>query len=205
MTQLGQINDDVEDAEEDNSNLNKSILEEKNNSFNESKKDKLNNLKTELMISYFIYSKFSSYMDIKYNYDNDLKKKNLQSELDKVFLIGINYASKDLEASSTSSSLLFDGKKPRHDVWLRLATIAHVLFDQECYPIFKKNHLKRIVKEAIEQKDDRTIKKYLNCIMNYSKINRINGVIDVKNFYGSIPAKYRNQTEYYNSLFYENL
>lgn len=205
MTQLGQINDDVEDAEEDNSNLNKSSLEEKNNSFNESKTDKLNNLKTELMISYFIYSKFSSYMDIKYNYDNDLKKKNLQSELDKVFLIGINYALKDLEASSTSSSLLFDGKKPRHDVWLRLATIAHVLFDQECYPIFKKNHLKRIVKEAIEQKDDRTIKKYLNCIMNYSKINRINGIIDVKNFYRSIPAKYRNQTEYYNSLFYENL
>lgn len=205
MTQLGQINDDVEDAEEDNSNLNKSSLEEKNNSFNESKTDKLNNLKTELMISYFIYSKFSSYMDIKYNYDNDLKKKNLQSELDKVFLIGINYASKDLEASSTSSSLLFDGKKPRHDVWLRLATIAHVLFDQECYPIFKKNHLKRIVKEAIEQKDDRTIRKYLNCIMNYSKINRINGIIDVKNFYRSIPAKYRNQTEYYNSLFYENL
>ncbi len=84
----------------------------------------------------------------------------------------------------TSSSLLFDGRPiSRIDVWERILEIANKLkMQSELYPKFKLKQLRAIIKVVLGPADPRTSKKYLDCIIEASFKDKINGIIDVTAF-----------------------
>ena len=86
--------------------------------------------------------------------------------------------------TTTSSSLLYDGRPPRKDVLIRLEEIANLLKSQSAfYPSFSHNHLLGLLsKVALKQVDERTLKKYMNCITSYSVKNIQNGTFNVSKF-----------------------
>ena len=85
---------------------------------------------------------------------------------------------------TTSSSLSFNGKPiKRADVWDRLERIANLLKGQSrSYPIFKKKQLECLIKTKLGYVDERTRKKYYDCIFLASKKDYRFGTIDVSGF-----------------------
>jgi hypothetical protein len=74
------------------------------------------------------------------------------------------------ELQHHSASLSFNGKKPRRDQLEKLLKISE---ESESYPDqekLKRWQVVRIIKEVLNNPDERTIKKYLNCIQNYVKV-----------------------------------
>jgi len=85
---------------------------------------------------------------------------------------------------TTSSSLLFDSRPiSRIDVWEKILEIASKLkIQSELYPKFKLKQLRAIIKVVLGPADPRTSKKYLDCIIDASFKDKINGIIDVTSF-----------------------
>jgi len=84
---------------------------------------------------------------------------------------------------TTSSSFLIDGRPPRIDMLENLKKIAKLLKTQsEFFPKFKPKILLILIEKAIESKDPRTKKKYLNCIIKYSDKDQLHVLYDVTQF-----------------------
>ncbi|MFY9301190.1 MAG: hypothetical protein WAO91_08385 [Candidatus Nitrosotenuis sp.] len=88
------------------------------------------------------------------------------------------------KSNATSSSLRFDGRSiTRADVLSNVQEIARVLQNQsELYPNFNPKQLSAFIKVAIGEVDSRTAKKYLNCVIDASSIDKVRGIIDVRAF-----------------------
>lgn len=85
--------------------------------------------------------------------------------------------------TTTSSSLEYGGRPARVDVVIRMKQIASLLMIQsEHYPNFTSTTLRKFIKLGIGQVDERILKKYLNCITDYSKKDKIHGKYDVTEF-----------------------
>ena len=102
--------------------------------------------------------------------------------------------------TTTSSSLLYDGRPARKDVLEKMAKIAIVLHEQNFFPFFKSYQLNKIIDEVIFRPDPRTKKKYFECITNHSTKHNIDGVYGVKPFYDLIPSKYLEQVRLHLNL-----
>ena len=85
--------------------------------------------------------------------------------------------------TTTSSSLLYDGKQPRKDVLIKLKEIADLLrIQRELCPFFTPKQLLTLIGVKLGPVDERTIKKYFDYITNYSIKNMQNGTFDVSDF-----------------------
>jgi len=90
--------------------------------------------------------------------------------------------------STTSSSLVFDGRSiSRIDVKEKILDIVSKLkIQSELYPKFKLHQLRAIIKVVLGPADPRTSKKYLDCVIDASFKDKINGVIDVTAFCNTV-------------------
>ena len=91
--------------------------------------------------------------------------------------------SEDKIETTTTSSILFDGKPPRIDVLERLRDLARLFKGQsEWYPHFKEKQDFGLIKVILENADLRTKKKYFECVRKYSTPDKIHGVYNVTQF-----------------------
>ena len=89
--------------------------------------------------------------------------------------------------STTTSSLLFNGREPRVDVLEKLHDIGRLLKVQsQFYPNFKPKHLLGLFKVILGNVDERTKKKYFDCVKSYSKPDKIKGEYDVSGFCNTV-------------------
>jgi len=88
-----------------------------------------------------------------------------------------------IKPTTTSSSVLFDGRPPRIDVIEKLQKIGRLFKGQsKDYPNFKRKQVLGLISVIIGNVDERTKKKYFDCVTKYSTPDNINGVYDVTNF-----------------------
>jgi len=89
----------------------------------------------------------------------------------------------EAKSETTSSSLLFNGKAPRVDVFARLQDLGRLLKGQSnSYPIFKQKQVLGLIKVISGNADERTKKKYFDCVTSYSTPDKIKGEYDVTQF-----------------------
>ncbi len=89
----------------------------------------------------------------------------------------------EAKSETTTSSLLFNGKVPRVDVFARLQDLGRLLKGQSgSYPNFKRKQVLGLIKVILQNADERTKKKYFDCVTSYSKPDKINGFYDVTQF-----------------------
>ena len=85
--------------------------------------------------------------------------------------------------ATTSSSLLYDGRPPRKDVLIKLKEIADLLRIQSgVYPSFRTKQLSTLIGVKLGPADERTRRKYFDCIASHSTKNMQDGTFDVTNF-----------------------
>jgi len=88
-----------------------------------------------------------------------------------------------VEPTTTSSSILIDGRPPRTDMLEKLEKIGILLkLQSEIYPKFKPKLLSLILEQILGPVVPRTKKKYIDCITRYSKKDKIRGLYDVTEF-----------------------
>jgi len=83
---------------------------------------------------------------------------------------------------TTTSSLLFNGKEPRIDVLSHLQDFGRLLGQSQFYPNFKQKQIQRWLKVILGNVDERTIKKYFDCVISYSIKDMEKGEYDVTQF-----------------------
>ncbi len=85
--------------------------------------------------------------------------------------------------TSSSSSILIDGRPPRRDRRDKITEISRMLITQSSsYPLFTSKMISGIVKVVLGPVDPRTIQSYTDWVINYSaKDNRL-GMYDVSDF-----------------------
>jgi len=87
------------------------------------------------------------------------------------------------ETTSSISTIIFDGKEARRDVRRKLEEITEIMKIQSgLYPIFRRENIFAYMKIVLGNADDRTKKKYFDCITSYSVIKRQNVTYDVSGF-----------------------
>jgi len=85
--------------------------------------------------------------------------------------------------TTTSSSLKYKGKAPRKDVYEKFKKLAELFKNQShFYPHFKLKQLRAYIGVVLGKSDARTIKNYLDSIIDASEKNIGNGTIDVSEF-----------------------
>jgi len=85
--------------------------------------------------------------------------------------------------TTTSSSILMDGRPPRIDRQENLKKIASLFKTQsELYPNFRKKNIRVLIEKAIELHDPRTMKLYFDSVTSHSKPDKIKGFYDVTQF-----------------------
>ena len=85
--------------------------------------------------------------------------------------------------TTTSLSIIYDGKPARRDVSNKLKEIAEIMKGQsDMYPDFKIVNILAYMKIVLGNSDERTKKKYFDCITSYSVKNMHNGTFDVTGF-----------------------
>jgi hypothetical protein len=177
-----------------------SILLPKNEDLSERDLDEdmpVRELMTEIKIPQELYKEFSFNLDVKYNNNSELKEKNQQLEINSLFRIGLNEIKRSMQTTS-STSLLYNGKPPRIDVLYNLAKIAFLFNNQKnCYPNFKPLQIIGLIKVGLglEHPDPRTVEKYLKCIRANSVRDNLNGVINVETFFSQIPLDVYNKAK----------
>ena len=78
---------------------------------------------------------------------------------------------------------MYRGRTPRKDVLEKLKKIASILkLQSEHYPHYRLRHIRKFMGIVLGKVDDRTIKNYLDCIVDASEKNKINGTVDVTQF-----------------------
>lgn len=85
--------------------------------------------------------------------------------------------------TTTSSSLKYKGRPPRKDVYEKFKKMAELFKNQSLfYPHFKLKQLRAFIGIILVTADARTIKNYLDSIIDASEKNMGNGTIDVSEF-----------------------
>jgi len=135
-------------------------------------------------LSWHIKTEHREISNLKFNTD---EIKEVLENLSKAINWGMfpNIIDTQLESNSTttSSSLLFDGRKLRSDECNRLEKIAELLKTQSnLYPDFSPRNLSVLVGKVLGQVDERTMKKYNERIISYSTKNIQDGTYDVSSF-----------------------
>ncbi len=88
-----------------------------------------------------------------------------------------------VEQATTTSSLLYRGRLPRKDVYQKLEKIASILqLQSEHYPHYRLKNIRKFMGIVLGKVDDRTIKNYLDCIVDASEKNITKGTVDVTQF-----------------------
>src|SRR5574337_104827 len=72
-----------------------------------------------------------------------------------------------LELQHHATSLLFDGREPRRDVLDNLLEIARTLELDSQFPNFFSKHLEYKIKYSLDNRDPRTLRKYVDCVKRY--------------------------------------
>ena len=89
----------------------------------------------------------------------------------------------EAKSETTTSSLLFNGKAPRADVLARLQDLGRLLKRQsDSYPNFKRKQVFGLIKVILGNVDERTKKKYFDCVTTNSIPDKIKGEYDVTQF-----------------------
>jgi len=84
---------------------------------------------------------------------------------------------------TTSSSLVYHRKKPRNDVYEKLEKIASFLINQSySWPIFSLEQVRLAIKMSMKNPDKRTVRDYLDCIIDSSSKNSDDVTINVTQF-----------------------
>lgn len=85
--------------------------------------------------------------------------------------------------TTTSSSLKYKGRPPRKDVYEKFKKLAELFKNQsQFFPHFKLKQLRAYIGVVLGSVDSRTIKNYLDSIIDASEKNMQNGTIDVSEF-----------------------
>ena len=85
--------------------------------------------------------------------------------------------------STTTSSLQYRDRPPRKDVWEKLENVSSFLINQsKSWPIFSVDQVRLAIKMSLKNADARTIKHYLDCIIDASEKNQKTHTIDVTQF-----------------------
>ena len=92
------------------------------------------------------------------------------------------WAYSEAKSETTTSSLLFNGKEPRADVSARLQDLARLFKISQFYPNFKRKQVLGLISVIIGNVDERTQKKYFDCVTSYSKPDKVKGEYDVTQF-----------------------
>jgi len=93
------------------------------------------------------------------------------------------WAYSEAKLKTTTSSLLFNGKEPRADVLARLQDLARLFkLQSKDYPSFKRKQVYGLIKVVLGNVDERTQKKYFDCVTSYSIPDKIKGFYDVTQF-----------------------
>jgi len=132
-------------------------------------------------------SKFRDYLSIKYH-DEESIVKNKLNEFDDVLSLGIEQAKKELEP------ILFEEKKPRKDVLIKLGKITNEFLKSPTYPDIRAVTLRQTINKSLGISDERTIKKYERCIQQYIGNPRELGLTDVSSFVDRMPKQFVNTT-----------
>ena len=97
------------------------------------------------------------------------------------------YSEAKIRPATTSSSILFDGKPARIDVQEKLQKIGRLFkMQSKDYPIFKQKQVFGLIKVILGNADQRTKKKYFECVRKYSIPDKIHGVYNVTQFYNIV-------------------
>lgn len=134
--------------------------------------EKINNTKcippTEVSVSYSVFKKFNDMLEqLIPNYDERIEKR--QQIIDQVFLSGINNISNTIQQQQQQHCFFVEnGKTPRPQVLENYAKLAYVLESGTKFPQYGEKFLRNTVKRTLNVTDDRTEKKYLVGILNYS-------------------------------------
>jgi len=146
------------------------------------KKSKFEELETQYVFSYGVNIKFREYVDVKYGRNRHLDTQEVKEELDQLILVGLNYSLKNYKTASTTTSILFNRKKPRKDVLLKLTKISSILSDNPNYPHLKPLQIRQVVASVLGRVDSRTELQYTKCVRDYSIPNRVSGTFNVTTF-----------------------
>jgi len=93
------------------------------------------------------------------------------------------WAYSEAKSETTTSSLLFNEKEPRADVYAKLQDTGRLLKGQsQFYPNFKRKQILGLIKVILGNVDERTKKKYFDCVTSYSTPDKIKGEYDVTQF-----------------------
>lgn len=87
--------------------------------------------------------------------------------LDHVSTLLADYNSK-FDEQHHAASLIFDGRKPRKDVLVKLNIIANIIESEDSFPKIHRETIPKIVRSALAHPDVRTLKKYIKCVKDYA-------------------------------------
>jgi len=90
--------------------------------------------------------------------------------------------------TTTSSSILFDGKPPRIDVIERLQKIGKVYKISCDFPILNQKQVTKWASAVLKHPDSRTLERYVECVTSNSKKDIEHGVYDVTQFCNIVGA-----------------
>jgi len=140
--------------------------------------------RTVVSIDAVTYQKFNEYLDFKSDFNSDYKEKLRDVMLDLAVFVGVNNLIADFKSTTTSSSsFLVNGKKPRKDMLLKFAQIADELTIEKGFPYLKNYQIKACMKTILLRTDLRTFDKYYDTILNYSTKDYKTARINVEHFY----------------------
>jgi len=130
------------------------------------------------------YFKLEEIIELLENIDKALKWEIITPQIKDIsYENRITRITENNPATTTSSSLFYNGRTPRLDVVIKLRKIAELLqIQSEFYPNFKPRHLEKFIRIVIGNADSRTVKKYLKCITDKSEKDRVHGKYDVRGF-----------------------
>ena len=92
------------------------------------------------------------------------------------------YSEAQIKPTTSSSSILFDGKPPRIDVLERLQKIAQVYKISCDFPNLNQKQVTKWAFAVLGHPDSRTLEKYVQCVTNNSTPDKIKGQYDVTQF-----------------------
>lgn len=166
----------------------RSILDNNNLIINKSSTTRL----VDTTVTLDIWNKFTDYLHTKY--PQSISPEVFQAEIDSAFLSVVNtFKSHESKTTTSSTSLLFDGNPPRKDRLEKLGSIAYQFGEEPNYLQVPVKKIQDTIKEKVG-KDERTRKKYFECIKQYSTPIRDDyGYLkyyDVSRFYHLIPRDY---------------
>jgi len=146
---------------------------------------------TEVSVSYSTYRKFSDMLEQLYPNHEERSKKR-QQIIDQVFLIGINNISNSIQQHQQQQCFFVEnGKTPRPQVLENYAKLAHVLENGEKFPQYGERFLRDTIKRTLNVTDERTEKRYLQGIRNYSTKVPYSSGCDVSGFCESFSESFK--------------